>query len=56
MVNTAILTPLVVAMLIPVLTAYPLPFAFMSDLLAGGFILSLGGFFIVLIVLILRAI
>jgi len=39
------MTPLVVAMLIPVLTAYPLPFAFMGDMLAGGFILSLGGFF-----------
>jgi formate hydrogenlyase subunit 4 len=32
-------------MLIPVLTAYPLPYAFMGDMLAGGFILSLGGFF-----------
>jgi formate hydrogenlyase subunit 4 len=39
------ITPLVVAMLIPVLTSYPLPFAFMGDMLAGGFILSLGGFF-----------
>ncbi len=39
------ITPLIVAMLIPVLTAYPLPFAFMGDMLAGGFILSLGGFF-----------
>jgi formate hydrogenlyase subunit 4 len=32
-------------MLIPVLTGYPLPYAFMGDMLAGGFILSLGGFF-----------
>jgi formate hydrogenlyase subunit 4 len=39
------ITPLVVAMLIPVLTAYPLPFAFMGDMLAGGFILGLGSFF-----------
>jgi len=39
------ITPLVVATLIPVLTAYPLPYAFMGDMLAGGFILSLGGFF-----------
>ncbi len=39
------ITPLVVAMLIPVLTAYPLPFAFIGDMLAGGFILSLGGSF-----------
>lgn len=39
------MTPLVVAMLIPVLTTYPLPYAFMGDMLAGGFILALGGFF-----------
>jgi formate hydrogenlyase subunit 4 len=39
------ITPLVVATLIPVLTGYPLPYAFMGDMLAGGFILSLGGFF-----------
>jgi formate hydrogenlyase subunit 4 len=39
------ITPLIVAMIIPVLTAYPLPYAFMGDMLAGGFILSLGGFF-----------
>ncbi len=38
------ITPLVVAMLIPVLTAYPLPYAFMGDMLAGGFILGLGSF------------
>ncbi|HTS14950.1 MAG TPA: NADH-quinone oxidoreductase subunit H [Candidatus Sulfotelmatobacter sp.] len=38
-------TPLAVAMLIPVLTAYPLPYAFMGDMLAGGFILALGSFF-----------
>jgi formate hydrogenlyase subunit 4 len=41
----AFITPLAVAMLIPVLTAYPLPLAFMGDMLAGGFILALGGFF-----------
>lgn len=39
------ITPLVVATLIPVLTAYPLPYAFMGDMLAAGFVLSLGGFF-----------
>jgi formate hydrogenlyase subunit 4 len=39
------ITPLIVAMLIPVLTGYPLPYAFIGDMLAGGFILSLGGFF-----------
>lgn len=40
------LVPLVVASLIPVLSAYPLPFAEMGDMLAGGFVLALGGFFI----------
>lgn len=39
------ITPLAVATLIPVLTSYPLPYAFMGDMLAGGFILALGGFF-----------
>jgi formate hydrogenlyase subunit 4 len=34
-----------VALLIPVLTRYPLFFAFMGDMLGGGFILALGGFF-----------
>lgn len=38
-------TPIFVAMLIPVLTGYPLFFAFMGDMLGGGFILALGGFF-----------
>ncbi|MDA8203618.1 MAG: NADH-quinone oxidoreductase subunit H [Chloroflexi bacterium] len=38
----AFITPLAVAMLIPVLTSYPLPFAFMGDMLSGGFILGLG--------------
>jgi len=37
--------PIFVALLIPVLTAYPLFFAFMGDMLGGGFVLSLGGFF-----------
>ena len=41
----AFVTPLIVAMLIPVLTSYPLPYAFMGDMLGGGFILALGGFF-----------
>src|SRR5579875_91472 len=39
------ITPLFVALLIPVLTAYPLFFAFMGDMLGGGLILALGGFF-----------
>jgi formate hydrogenlyase subunit 4 len=41
----AFVTPLLVTLLIPVLTDYPLAFAFMGDMLGGGFILSLGGFF-----------
>lgn len=38
-------TPIFVTMLIPVLTTYPLFFAFMGDMIGGGFVLSLGGFF-----------
>jgi len=37
--------PVFVTLLIPVLTDYPLFFAFMGDMLAGGSILVLGGFF-----------
>lgn len=37
--------PIFVTLLIPVLTDYPLIFAFMGDMLAGGFFLSLAGFF-----------
>ncbi len=37
--------PIFVTMLIPVLTNYPLFFAFMGDMLGGGFVLSLAGFF-----------
>ncbi len=37
------IAPLLVAMLIPVLTAFPLPFAWMGDMLAGGMILGAGG-------------
>ena len=37
--------PIFVATLIPVLTSYPLFFAFMGDMLGGGFVLALGGFF-----------
>lgn len=37
------ISPLIVAMLIPVLTAFPLPFAWMGDMLAGGMILGGGG-------------
>jgi formate hydrogenlyase subunit 4 len=39
------ITPIFVTVLIPVLTDYPLAFAFMGDMLAGGFYLGLGGFF-----------
>jgi formate hydrogenlyase subunit 4 len=38
-------TPIFVTLLIPVLTSYPLFFAFMADMLGGGFVLALGGFF-----------
>ncbi len=38
--------PLVFATLIPVLSAYPLPFAEMGDMVASGFVLGVGGFFI----------
>ena len=38
-------TPIFVTLLIPVLTSYPLFFAFMGDMLGGGFVLALGGFF-----------
>jgi formate hydrogenlyase subunit 4 len=41
----AFVTPVFVALLIPVLTRYPLFFAFMGDMLGAGFILALGGFF-----------
>jgi formate hydrogenlyase subunit 4 len=41
-------TPIFVVLLIPVLTSYPLFFAFMGDMLGGGFVLALGGFFVAL--------
>ncbi len=41
----AFVTPIMVALLIPVLTSYPLFFAFMGDMLGGGFLLALAGFF-----------
>src|SRR6202050_4834123 len=37
--------PVFVAILMPVLTDYPLVFAFMGDMLAAGFFLGLAGFF-----------
>ncbi len=37
--------PIFVTILIPVLTDFPLAFAFMGDMLAAGFFLSLAGFF-----------
>jgi formate hydrogenlyase subunit 4 len=37
--------PIFVTLLIPVLTSYPLFFAFMADMVGAGFILALGGFF-----------
>ena len=41
----AFVTPIFVALLIPVLTGYPLFFAFMADMVGAGFVLALGGFF-----------
>jgi formate hydrogenlyase subunit 4 len=41
----AFAAPVFVTLLIPVLTRYPLFFAFMGDMLGGGFILAFGGFF-----------
>ncbi len=35
--------PILVAMLIPVLTSFPLPFAWMGDMLGGGMVLAGGG-------------
>ncbi len=40
------LAPLLVTMLIPVLSDYPLFMAFMGDMVAAGFILSMGAFFL----------
>ena len=40
-----LLAPIFVTLLISVLTSCPLFFAFMGDMLGGGFILALGGFF-----------
>ncbi|MCY0886320.1 MAG: NADH-quinone oxidoreductase subunit H [Firmicutes bacterium] len=40
---TYFLAPLVVTLLIPALTAFPLPLAWMGDMLAGGMILGAGG-------------
>jgi formate hydrogenlyase subunit 4 len=41
----AFAAPIFVTLLIPVLTRYPLFFAFMGDMLGGGFVLALAGFF-----------
>ncbi len=40
--------PLIVALLIPVLTSFPLPLAFMADMLGGGMILGAGGLMLLL--------
>ncbi|MGH7640996.1 MAG: respiratory chain complex I subunit 1 family protein [Candidatus Dormibacteria bacterium] len=42
----AFATPIAFAMLIPVLTAFPLSWAFMGDMIASGFVLAIGGFFV----------
>ncbi len=44
----AFTAPVFVALLIPVLTRYPLFFAFMGDMLGVGFVLAFGGFFVAL--------
>jgi len=41
----AFVTPIFVTLLIPVLTRFPLFFAFAGDMLAAGSVLALGGFF-----------
>ncbi|HUJ15658.1 MAG TPA: NADH-quinone oxidoreductase subunit H [Thermoanaerobaculia bacterium] len=41
----AFVAPIFVTLLIPVLTSYPLFFAFMADMVGGGFVLALAGFF-----------
>ncbi len=38
-------TPVAFAMLIPVLTAAPLSWAFMADMVGSGFVIGIGGFF-----------
>jgi formate hydrogenlyase subunit 4 len=43
----AFVTPVIITTLIPVLTSFPLFFAFVGDMLAAGFILGLSGFFTV---------
>ncbi len=40
--------PLIVALLIPVLTSFPLPLAFMADMLGGGMILGAAGLVLLL--------
>ena len=40
--------PVFVVLLIPALTAYPLFFAFMGDMVAVGFFMAIGGFFVAL--------
>jgi formate hydrogenlyase subunit 4 len=42
------ITPIIVTLLIPALTNFPLFMAFMGDMVAAGFILGLGGFFLAL--------
>ena len=39
-------SPLIVTLLVPVLTTFPLFMAFAGDMMAGGFILGLGGYFL----------
>jgi formate hydrogenlyase subunit 4 len=41
----AFAAPIAFAMLIPVLTAFPLSWAFMADMVGSGFVIGIGGFF-----------
>ncbi len=41
----AFAAPMAFAMLIPVLTAFPLSWAFMADMVGSGFVIGIGGFF-----------
>ena len=44
----AFVLPIFVVLLIPALTAYPLFFAFMGDMVAVGFLMAIAGFFVAL--------
>ena len=43
--HVAFATPIAFAILIPVLSAFPLSWAFMADMVGSGFVIGIGGFF-----------